>query len=175
MDGLERQRFIREQRELAAQEAKKAREELARRRAALGVDLLEQREGREHRPEIARQRQHDRLVYKSHDNSAPAAMPPADTDARIADERQFIFDVVAEVIAEERARHAAEIGALKDTVADLKRAFFNLPAGLVENTRELKDALAKVIATLADIRAERDQQRGSEPIDLPPLPSRRPN
>ena len=35
MDGLERQRFIREQRELAAQEAKKAREELARRRAAL--------------------------------------------------------------------------------------------------------------------------------------------
>jgi hypothetical protein len=42
-----RQQDIREQRELAAREAKKAHAELARRRAALppGEDLLEQREG----------------------------------------------------------------------------------------------------------------------------------
>ena len=69
MDGLERQQFVREQRELAARQAKKVRAELARRRAALprGEDLLEQREGREQPRAFQAEREPDKtgMIYKT--------------------------------------------------------------------------------------------------------------
>jgi hypothetical protein len=164
MDELERQQFVREQRERAKREAKKAREGLARRREALGEDLLEQREGREQPQTFRAEGRHDRgVLYKTLDNSAPATVPAADTDERIADERQFIFDVVAECLAEERARHRAEIESLSNKVDDLKRAFFNTPRDLVESTRELR-------AALADVRTVLERARSDPPLDMPALP-----
>src|SRR5262245_12039352 len=141
MDGLERQQFIREQREVAAREAKKAREELARRRAALppGEDLPER--WRQQPPEFARQRQHDRLVYKSYDNCGPAAMPAADTDECIADERQFILNVLAHVIAEERQRHKTEIDALKNRISELE----------ARRSKDLIATIDRLDATLARV------------------------
>ena len=148
MDGLERQQFVREQRERAKREAKKAREELARRRAALprGEDLHERR--------------HDSdVIYKTLDNSAPATVPAADTDERM----RFVLDVMAEVIAELSARHQAEIDSLSNKVDDLKRAFFNTPTDLIESTRELR-------AALADVRTVLERARSDPPLDMPALP-----
>ena len=120
-------------------------------------------------------------VFGTHTHSnapaTPAAASPASdtTEDRIAHERQFIFDVLAEALGELDARHRAEIQSLKDEVADLKRAFFNTPRDMVEGARELSAQSDKVMAAVAALHAasERDQQQRRDPVDLPALPRRR--
>ena len=79
-----------------------------------------------HTPTATRQRRQQR-----------PRLHPDHPEDRIAHERQFIFDVLAEALGELDARHRAEIQSLKDEVADLKRAFFNTPRDMVEGAREL--------------------------------------
>jgi hypothetical protein len=158
MDGAERQQFVREQRELAAREAKRAREELARRRAALPPG----EEGREQPPEFARQRQHDRLVYKAHDNGESAAAPTTTADTS---EGEFILDVVAGCLAEERARHKGEMDALANRIAELEK----------RNSADLIAATDRLAAKLDEVKryTEAERRSRSEPLDLPPLPRER--
>jgi hypothetical protein len=107
----------------------------------------------------------DGLVYKTCESNAPAPAPEPDSD----DQQQQIIttDILGEVIAQERKRYQAEIDALKDRVEDLKKAFFNLPAGLVEAVRDLRDDLAQARATLAEVRITTERERRSDPLDLP--------
>jgi hypothetical protein len=100
-------------------------------------------------------------------------MPAADTDERIADERQFIFDVLAEALGELTARYDREIAALRDKVD----CYIKTPLSMVEAARELHAQTDRALAAAAalDAASERDQQRRSDPLDLPALPLRRPN
>ena len=122
----------------------------------------------------AQQQQAPAMVYKTHE-AAPAVPPAPDTtDERIADERQFIFAVIAQALGELDARHQAEIESLK-TSRRSKSAFFNTPRDMVEGARELRAQTDKVLAAVAALHAasERDQQqRRSDPLDLPALPRR---
>ena len=127
------------------------------------------------RLETATEKQTSAMVYKTYSTPAmPAAPTPVpDSDDGIADERQFIFVVVAEALAEIDAHHRAEIQSLKDEVADLKKAFFRTPHSMVESARELSAQTDKVLAAITELRAsEREKQRRSDPVfDLPALRS----
>jgi hypothetical protein len=168
MDALvERQQFTREQRERIMAEARatvhRLRNLKPRERPIDDGGVLTR-----WRREADAQRQAFPLIYKTRD--ATPATPAAATPAPDSDERMhnsFVLDVLAEVVAELSARHQAEIDSLSNKVDDLKRAFFKTPADLIESTRELRAALADVRTVL-----ERAQ---SGPLDLPAVPSRRPN
>jgi hypothetical protein len=162
MDRLERQQFIREQREHAAREAKKAREELARRRAALppSEDLPERWRREADAQERAFRADHTGMIYKPY--NAPAAAPPAPDSECLS---EFLVEVIGTIIAEERARFGAEIDGLKNRIAELEKRG---STDLIEATRKLGEKLDEVRRyTEAELHRSR-----SEPLDLPPLPRR---